>query len=380
MSRTPRFGDDDAIALHAASVDGEIALSAGQRLPDNAADGGAPEWLQLLPAGPTIPTVDGRGPYRVGDLAALAAASMAGGERLPIDENHATDLAGPNGRPSPARGWIVELKEIAGALHGRVEWTPAGKQLMAERSYRYVSPVFMHTKDGTVTRVLRAALVNTPNLRGMPALHRQETTMNPTLAALLKALGLANDADEATALQAIETLKTTASTTALQSALSPIATAAGLAGDADGKAILAAVTTLATGAGAEKDRQLVALQAELTSVATELKTLKETGARTAATAFVDGAIKEGRVGVKPLRDHYIAQHMIDPARVEKEIGAMAALGPSGARLDPPTDVKDKDGKVIIALNAEQRQAAKVLGIAEDKYAATLAAERQATAA
>jgi hypothetical protein len=61
-----------------------------------------PALVHLLPAG-AIHTVDGRGPYRVDNAAALATSSLnlAGG-RLPLDESHATDLAAPKGRPAPA--------------------------------------------------------------------------------------------------------------------------------------------------------------------------------------------------------------------------------------------------------------------------------------
>ncbi|MEJ0012800.1 MAG: phage protease [Bauldia sp.] len=365
--------DHEAIALQAASGESEIALCAGQALPE----GDAPEWLQLLPAGSLIATMDDRGPYKVSDAKALAAASLTAGDRLPIDENHATDLAAPNGGASPARGWIVALQARPEGIFGKVEWNAGGKALMAERAYRFISPVIAHKADNTITRILRASLVNRPNLRGMPALH-QEQTMNPVLAALLKALELKDDADEATALQAVANLKTGASTIviALQAALKPIAKAVGLKDDADDKAILAAVTTLAGTDAAESKKQVVALQAELTTVAGELKTLKDTTTKDKATAYVDGEITKGRVGVKPLRDHYIAQHMIDATRVEKEIGAMAILGPSRAHDVPPAN-RDKDGKIVVSLNAEHRSVAKALGIKPEEMAKTLAAEAEA---
>jgi phage I-like protein len=157
--------------------------------------------VHLLPAGAAIETVDGRGPYRVADLARLAADSLGAGDRLPIDEAHATDLAAPEGRPAPARGWIVGLEARADGVWGRVEWTETGRQLLAEKAYRFLSPVIRHLKDGTVTAILRAALVNTPNLRGLAALNSQEPTMD-FLAKLRAALGLKDDADEAAALDA----------------------------------------------------------------------------------------------------------------------------------------------------------------------------------
>ena len=88
--------------------------------------------------------------------------------------------------------------------------------------------------------------------------------------------------------------------------------------------------------------------------------------------FIDGAIKAGRVGVKPMRDHYIARHAASEAgaaEVEKEIGALPVVGPSGALPVPP---KSKTGEVV--LNAEQQTAARVLGLDPKAYAKTLAAE------
>ena len=141
------------------------------------------------PAG-TIATVDQRGPYRAVDLAALASASLAdAGGRLPIDENHATDRAAPEGRPSPARGWIVALEARADGLWGKVEWTEAGRALMAAREYRFTSPVIRHLENGTITAVLRTALTNTPNLRGITALNSEKDTMD-LLSQLRAPLGL----------------------------------------------------------------------------------------------------------------------------------------------------------------------------------------------
>lgn len=45
-----------------------------------AAEGGAPDWIHLLPAG-VIRTQDGRGPYRAEDLAAIVRTSLQGVER-----------------------------------------------------------------------------------------------------------------------------------------------------------------------------------------------------------------------------------------------------------------------------------------------------------
>jgi phage I-like protein len=260
------------------------------------------------------------------------------------------------------------LNARADGVFGSVEWTEPGKQLLKDKAYRGISPVFQHRPDGTITRLLRASLTNVPNLRELTALNAEDP-MDKILKSLLAALGLKEDATEEAALNAVKALK---DSTALQAALKPIAKAAGCKDDADATAIAAAVTTLATTAAGtgEDGKAIEALQAELTTVTTQFNALKTGLATERATAFVDGAIQAGRVGVKPLRDHYIAMHAADPARVQKEIEAMPVLGPSGARVTPPE--KDKDGKV--ALNAEQQKVCKLLGLKPDDYAKTLAAE------
>lgn len=363
----------DLISLHAAG-DADVALCAAIDLPTYAGVG-VPEWIQLTPAG-TFSGNDGRGPYRIADAAELARESLQGaGGRLVLDENHATDLAAPKGEPAPARGWIVALDPRADGIWGKVEWTSAGKALMAEKAYRHISPAIRHRADGTVTAILRASLINKPNLRGMAALH-QENGMNPLLEKLLKALGMAATVTEDAAIAAVTALhaEKAKGSTALQAALDPIATAVGLQAGADSAAVLAGVAKLKKAEAGGKDitahPSVVALQAELTTVAGELKALRDATAKAKAEAYVDGAIKAGRVGVKPMRDDYVAMHMEDAARTEKLVAAMPMLGPSGARIDAPA--KDKYGRP--GLTAEQRQAVQLMAIDPTAYAKTLAAE------
>jgi transposase-like protein len=90
---------------------------------------------------------------------------------LPVDENHATDLAAPKGEPSPARGWIVEMQQRLDGIWGRVEWTNAGRSMLAERVYRFISPAFAQDTKGTVLRIVRAALTNIPNLPQLVSLN-----------------------------------------------------------------------------------------------------------------------------------------------------------------------------------------------------------------
>jgi phage I-like protein len=324
-----------------------------------------PDWVHLLPGG-TIATLDGRGPYRVADMHQLIARSLPDGARLVIDENHATDLAAPNGQPAPARGWIVGLESRTDGLWGQVEWTPEGKALVEGKAYRALSPVIVHDKAGVVASLLRASLVNRPNIKNLATLH-QESAMDLS-ARLAAVLGLEVSVSADALVAAVTTLHAAQAghATALQAQLAPIARAAGLTEAASADQVVTAIGALAAKPGGDA---IAALQAELATVTTELSTLKTTANRKAAEAFVDGAIKEGRAGVRPLRDHYVTRHMADAASVEKEIMALPSLG--GRVL--PTGEPPRDGE--IALNAEQLAVARMLGQDPKAYAETLKLEQ-----
>lgn len=322
----------------------------------NAEGGDAPEWINLLPAG-VIATQDGRGPYTVADMAALAQQSLeAAGGKLPIDENHATDWAAPKGHPSPARGWIVDLQSRHDGMWGRVAWTASGKQLMSEQAYRGISPVFEHDKQNRVLRVLRASLTNTPNLRGLTALHAEGADMD-LLVELRKALGLGEDADTTAVIAKVKELNGAAAK-AEQSArqLGALAKAAGVAETAEHSVVLNAVSSLSSAATKGADERVAALQSELGTVTQSLTALQSERAKERATAFVDGAIRAGHVGVKPLRDHYIERHAKDPANVEKEIGALPKVETSAIATQRATHAAGADADpVAIAAQATAYQ-------------------------
>lgn len=327
----------------------------------------APEWLHLLPAG-AAQTRDGRGPYRLTDPPALIAASMAGG-KLAVDENHSTDLAAPKGEPAPAHGWITELQARDDGIWGRVDWVDAGAPVPIWRRYRGISPVIAHTADFTAKAILRASLTNTPNLTGLQSLHAEEHNMD-LRNALIAALGLDSEADDAAIIAAVKAKKEGGDDVALQSTLSTIATALGVAADAG--AIVAGVEALKGGDNAV----VTALQSELATLTTQLNTLTEAGARKDATAFVDAAIKDGRVGLKPVRDEYVAMHMADPARAAKLIGAMPILKSGTTIVDPaPKDDAVLDDPALMAAKAgayQRKMAAD--GIAVDFATAVRAVE------
>ncbi len=166
-----------------------------------------PDWIMLLPVGPEITGRDGR-TWRLDDPQALVEAFHQGGVDLPIDLEHSTELKGPEGDPAPAVGWIKAVEVRDGAVWGRVDWTNEGKIRVAEREYRYTSPVFVYDKKSKqIVKLTSVGLTNQPNLH-LQALNRhQPTEEDIMLKKLLAKLGLAENATEDQALNAIATLQ-----------------------------------------------------------------------------------------------------------------------------------------------------------------------------
>ena len=290
---------------------------------------GVPEWVHLLPAG-SVRTVDGRGPYTVKSLQAIATASLPNGGKLPIDECHAIDRAQPLGMSAPARGWIVELQAREDGLWGRVEWTPTGQQLMEEKAYVGISPAILHTQAGEVLQVLRASLTNTPNLQGLVSLHSENSTMD-FRALLIEALGLDGEADDAAIAAALKAKMATLSQHSQDVLTNPA---------------------------------VIALQSQLTDVTGQLAAIQEEGKRGAAAAFVDAAIAAGRVGVKPLREDYISMHMQNPDQAKRMIESLPAVGGAVVPGNPAAPA-NKAGE----LAAEDRLVMSLFGIDEAAYRA-----------
>ncbi len=322
------------MARPAASPSGLIATCSAVAL----SAGGVSDWIHLLPAGP-ITTHDGRGPYHIASMQALIertsqrGSGASGTLRLPVDECHSTDKAAPLGLPAPARGWIVALEARADGLWGQVEWTGEGRRLIEDGAYAGISPAILHSKSGEVQELLRASLTNTPNLRGLTALHSEDEIMD-WKAKLIEMLGLDAASDDA--------------------------------------AIEAAMRAKMDGGGVSTHAVLehpsvLALQSQVTSLTDELAALRDGAKRHAAETFVDGAIAQGRVGVTPLRDDYITLHMENPARAEALIGGMPVVK-AGAVIEG--DAPQAGGaSALAALGAEDRQVMQLFSLTEDEYRA-----------
>jgi phage I-like protein len=325
---------------------------------DLSLEGGAPEWVHLLPTakGP-VQTKDNRGPYLVEDAQAVIAASFAEEAKLQIDENHAEDLRSGKGESSPAHGWIVALEARADGIWGKVDWNPSGRAMMENRSYRAMSPVILHDKAKRVVAILRASLVNRPNLKGLVSLN-QESSMD-AMAKMAAALGLAEGASEEDILSAIDALKKKKpeGDTAMQSALSTIGVALGLQADASPDAMAAAA------------QALQAAKAENVALNARVDTLEKTQKRSAAEAFLAAQIADKRAIPADKHEGLITLHMRDASEAEAVAKLYPNVGQTHTQTTPPAD---KDGTV--SLNAAQLEVAAHLGITPEDYLKTLKEE------
>lgn len=171
------------------------------------------QWVQLATFG-SMKTVDGRGPYKVTAPADIIAASFRSGrtDKLPVDYDHAIDVAAPKGLPAPAAGWISRMEARSDGIWGLVEWTPNAVRQITEKEYRFLSPVIMHTSDNEVLAIVRASLTNNPNLT-LKSLNAAEQghsmDQEQFIRELRAALGLPEDASEAAIIEAAKTTKST---------------------------------------------------------------------------------------------------------------------------------------------------------------------------
>ena len=161
-------------------------------------------WLPLVPIG-AFAGRDGRSWTNSDPEAVINNTTLP----FVLDIDHASELT-PN---TEASGWVTKLKIQEDHIFGWLEFNALGKKAVDEKRYKFYSPAFNVTKDGVLLDLSSMGLTNKPNLY-VPALNKtqdNETTPpkkdDTMLAALLAALGLAADADQSTAIDAIKDLK-----------------------------------------------------------------------------------------------------------------------------------------------------------------------------
>ena len=317
-------------------------------LPATTAPNAVPGEVQLIPAPDASGYIVGRdGRTYLWDDIARAEMLRQFAERgidVVIDRDHASELLAPTGNEAPAAGWVQALDMRAdGSAWGRVDWTPRGSEQVANREYRYVSPVFDYDPaTSRIARLVSVGLVNKPNLR-LAALNQEQSPVKIS-AAIAAALALsAETATEADAVTAIGKLK----------------------------------TDLATAKNAEQTPSLERFvpRADYDAVLTrannaeqQIKDAAATAHTAAVTADIDASLKAGKI--TPASVDYHRASCADAAGLER-FRAFVQGAPVIAPDNSGTD--GKPPKTATALNADEQRIAELCGIPAEQYAAERAA-------
>jgi phage I-like protein len=323
-----------AVALCAAVAADELRAALCFALSDTATGDGE-KWVELIPAPNAQGKVQGRDGrwWRMADPKAVATRFDLA---LSVDVNHASELQAPKGGEAPAYGWIEALEVREGAIWGRIEWNEAGRNAVAERKYRFLSPVFtFDDKSRQIQKVTSVALVNDPNFP--LALNRagnpDPTVENTVDEAIRKALGLSEQATPDQAVTAINSLRTSAANPSMEHFV-------------------------------PKAQYDVALN-RASAAEQKLREQEQVQQQAAIDAAVDGAVKAGKI-TPPTVDYYKAQCATEGGleRFQKFVEAqpvIAAATDLGERKTPGAD----GGK---ALNAATKSVAALMGVSEEDIA------------
>lgn len=252
-------------------------------------EGKVPAEIQVIPYGYHDTP---KGPFTLDDEGArgIVEAFEAQTNDMVIDYEHQTVADPPV--EAPAAGWIKTLvNRGADGIWAVIEWTDRAKQYIANREYRYVSPVFLkRISDNRVIRLINVALTNQPNIDGMVPLANKlgfegdTNTKEATMKELWKLLGLAEDAKEEAAIAAVNKLKIDlAAKTVVVIANKGVLDALGLAESATESEIVATILAMKQS------------HTKIDDMVKELNTLKAGLIQRDADGAVEMAMKEGKI-------------------------------------------------------------------------------------
>ena len=300
-----------------------------------------------------------------------------------IDYEHQTLSKERNGQPAPAAGWLAagqwEYVAGLGLCNKAPSWTPKGTKSIAEREYRYKSPVIAYDTDGNVTDVMNVAITNQPALLTLDELTAlsaryatesttnqtaQDNSMKPLLAYVIAALGLKETTTEDEALVAL-TAQVDEFKTKATDANAPI--------DADKPlAALSSVFTTVDANNATPDpAKYVPVETMTQTVAAlnaQITTLQ--GNQIDPTAeLLTAALSDGRL--LPAQEAWAKSYAKqDPAGFKTYLDnapVIAALNAKQTAGKPDPVAGDK----ITALSAEQQEVATAMGISDADMIAQL---------
>lgn len=309
----------------------------------NEIGGQVPDWIQLMPSGLVHSTkgdftVDQEGMQDIKNLFASR------GNDIVIDYEHQT----LDGGEAPAAGWIKELQDRQDGLWAKVDWTERAKGYLANKEYRYLSPVVMVRKaDNKAVALHSVGLTNTPAMSGVrPIVNKQQIKEEQSmkfLEELATTLGV-GQAEEAAVLAAAKALKDQGQLPAHKEVLSllDLKDGASLA-DIKGKII-----ALSNPTGYVK--------------AEEFRSLQDKLAARDRDELVSRAMTEGKI--TPAQKTWAEQYALKDqegfkAFIEQapQVVPLGSTGASGGRDRQKTDVPDEQQMVVN----------KMLGISDEDF-------------
>lgn len=304
----------------AEAMTGLTVLDAYLADPTAAAKQSGPGWIKLTPRG-KFTARDGR-VFDV-DPELLAARFVEDAVDLPVDIDHATVKKAMFGEAAPAVGWISKLEARADGLYGKVEWLAEGLAVLAARTHRYISPTLKHDESGKAFWLHSAALVAAPaaSMAAVASADLSTSEEPKMLKAIAAALGLSEDASEASCLSAVTNLKARIDPAVHQAALDQVKT---LSADLD-----------ARNAAEHKAK---------------------------VDALLDGALTAKKI-VPAQRDQFAALC----ATTEGLAQVTALLGTMTATLSASGLDDKQPGDRVSTLSAEDREVMKMLGQTEEEY-------------
>jgi phage I-like protein len=323
---------------------------------------GAPEWLRLFPKGQHR-AIDGRGPWFYDDAGAVITSSLSGDGRIHIDLDHSS-LPGRNAPDTRAYGYVEDIEEREDGLWAKIDWTEAGAALMADRAYWGVSPVFAHTKDGRMLRIVSVSLTNNPAIRELTALNSQKETRMEFLKKLAEMLGLSAEASEEDVMAALEKKleggKPDGEAEAALTALAEVRSALGAGENASATELVATATALKS-AGDGSTETIAALTAKVTA-------LEAGDKRRTSESWLAACVAEGRAIPAGKDELFVALHMENPDRAAELVQTLPKLSAV------PTP-KPRAGEKVAALTADQKAVADQLGLEHKTFLAQLNADQ-----
>ncbi|HDS8578253.1 TPA: protease [Klebsiella variicola] len=341
-------------------------------------------WCQLLPAG-HFRARDGR-PFDVPDgwfMDGTIAARLIDGVRalgqdilIDYEHNQLRKHEGLSADDMKAAGWFnadeMQWRDGRG-LYIRPRWTPTARDYITREEYGFLSAVFPYDTTGAPTLLRMAALTNDPGATGMEKLvalaasfadfhtpPHEDTSMNELLRQLLARLGISGTAENAditdeqatAALSAFDLLKgkadkhdaLTASVATLSAELTTVKAAAD-------KVDLTKFVPLET---------YNALRQQMADLSGEHSTAS-------LSAVLDDAERDGRI-FKSERGYFEQLGgQIGVAALSAQLKDKQPIAALTALQTTTTTVADPRRERLTALSADEKAAAKALGMTDAEY-------------